>query len=65
MLGHISQLASYWAANKDVIYAFQVGFIGRWGEWYYSANFENGTSHMNDDRAEVVDALLAALPSDV
>lgn len=31
MLGHISQLAPYWAANKDVIYAFQVGFIGPLG----------------------------------
>lgn len=65
MLGHINQLAPYWEANKDVIYVFQVGFIGQYGEWYYTSHFTDQTSHMTDDREDVVDALMAALPSDV
>ncbi|MBQ4393818.1 MAG: DUF4832 domain-containing protein [Paludibacteraceae bacterium] len=65
VLSHINQLKSHWAANKDVIYAFQAGFIGRWGEWYYTNNFDNQNSHMTADRAEVVSALVDALPSDV
>lgn len=65
VLAHINQLKNKWAANKDVIYCFQAGFIGQWGEWYYTSHFTDGTSNMTSDRREVVDALLAALPSDV
>lgn len=65
MLAHIDQLKGKWAANKDVIYCFQAGFIGQWGEWYYTENFTDGTSNMTSDRAEIVNALLTALPSDM
>ena len=65
VLAHINQLKNKWAANKDVIYCFQAGFIGQWGEWYYTSHFTDGTSNMTSDRREIVDALLAALPSDV
>lgn len=65
VLRHINQLKAKWVANKDVIYVFQAGFIGQWGEWYYTSNFTNKTSNMTADRKEVVDALLSALPSDM
>jgi hypothetical protein len=36
---HIAQLAPVLNANAEVIAALQTGFVGRWGEWYYSDNF--------------------------
>lgn len=65
VLGHINQLKAKWAANKDVIYVFQAGFVGAWGEWYYTSNFDNKSSHMTDSRRSLVDALVAALPTDM
>ena len=40
VVGHIRrQLAPVLNENADVIEALQAGFIGRWGEWYYTDNF--------------------------
>jgi hypothetical protein len=53
--------------NADVIELVQAGFIGAWGEWYYTKNFGNeGTISATDwaNRKAVVEALLDALPSD-
>ena len=62
---HISQLKPKWQENADVIYCFQAGFVGAWGEWYYSQNFGNKASDMsNSNRRKVVDSLLSAVPSD-
>lgn len=61
---HISQYASHWQANADVIFVFQAGIVGAWGEWYYTDNFGNQQSTMNSSRRAVVDALLAAVPQD-
>lgn len=61
---HISQYASHWQDNADVIFVFQAGFVGAWGEWYYTDNFGNQSGAMNDNRRAVVDALLAAVPQD-
>lgn len=61
---HIAQYKSHWQANADVIYAFQAGFVGSWGEWYYTSNFGNQESRMNDARRALVDTLLASVPSD-
>jgi hypothetical protein len=36
---HIQQLAPVLNASADVISVLQAGFIGRWGEWYYSDSF--------------------------
>lgn len=33
---HITQLSTVFNANKDVIYAIHAGFVGAWGEWYYT-----------------------------
>ena len=61
---HINQYADLWQANADVIFCFQAGIIGAWGEWYYTSNYGNKVDYMTDARKQVVDALLAAVPSD-
>jgi hypothetical protein len=38
-VGHIRQLAPVLNANSDVIMSLQAGFIGQWGEWYYTDNY--------------------------
>jgi len=61
---HLEQLKPHLAANADVIYVLEAGFVGVWGEWYYTANYGNESQHMNDKRRRVVDALLANVPQD-
>ena len=61
---HINQYKSHWQANADVIFCFQAGIVGAWGEWYYTNNYGNKVSTMNSARKQVVDALLAAVPAD-
>jgi hypothetical protein len=72
ILNHISQLAPHLKANEDVIAVMQLGFIGIYGENYYSDYFgdasSNGQGKLLDqnwqDRIDVLKALLAALPAD-
>ena len=61
---HINQYKSHWQANADVIFVFQAGIVGAWGEWYYTQHYGNQVTTMNEARKAVVDALLAAVPSD-
>ena len=61
---HAAQLKPYLAANADVIYVMEAGFVGQWGEWYYSSNFGNETQKMNDNRKAVLTAVLDACPAD-
>jgi hypothetical protein len=64
VLGHIAQLKPILFANSDVIAVLQAGFIGAWGEWYYTDYFgDNGTISAAQwtDRQDVVTALLDAL----
>ena len=61
---HINQYASHWQDNADVIFCFQAGIVGAWGEWYYTSNYGNKVDYMNTSRKQVVDALLAAVPAD-
>jgi hypothetical protein len=66
MLAHLDQLAPYLSANSDVIEVVQAGFIGAWGEWYYTQNFGNeGTITAADwaNRKAVTDKILSVLPS--
>lgn len=66
VLAHLDQLAPYLSGNSDVIYLMQAGFIGAWGEWYYTQNFGNaGTVSATDwaNRKAVVDKLLSVLPT--
>ena len=39
VLEHIRQLAPLLNQSADVINTLEAGFVGRWGEWYYSDNF--------------------------
>ncbi len=61
---HISQLKSHWQQNADVIFVFQAGIVGAWGEWYYTDNYGNKRTTMNANRKAVVNALLDAVPQD-
>ena len=58
VLRHVEQLKPYLQANSDVIYVLQAGFIGAWGEWYYTDYYKDW-----DDRRELMDALLDAMPA--
>lgn len=69
VLRHIAQLAPVLRQNADVIAAVQAGFIGLWGEWYYTDHFVADPANPGEvtdadwaARREVVLALLDALP---
>jgi hypothetical protein len=66
MLTHIAQLKPYLQSNSDVIASMEAGFIGIWGEWYYTDYFgTNGVINTQQwqDRQDVLQALLDALPA--
>ena len=56
-LRHIAQVKPIIQENYDVIFVVQAGFIGSWGEWYYTENYNDNAS-----RKARVDALLDAVP---
>jgi hypothetical protein len=66
ILEHIGQLAPLLRRHRDVIAVLQQGFIGAWGEGYYTDVFSTAgqafTARNWTDRAEVIQALLDALP---
>jgi hypothetical protein len=70
VLKHIKQLTPILRENSDVIELVQQGFIGLWGEGYYTDYFSDPAdpSIVTDqnwaDRLAVTDALLRALPRD-
>ncbi|MDO8368992.1 MAG: DUF4832 domain-containing protein [Saprospiraceae bacterium] len=71
VLQHIAQLKPLFQANADIIALLNMGFIGAWGEGYYTDYFGDdsqppyGLSAQNwNDRTEVLNALLDALPTD-
>ncbi|MEO6149518.1 MAG: DUF4832 domain-containing protein, partial [Mucilaginibacter sp.] len=72
VLGHIAQLKPVLHANEDVIACVQLGFIGTWGENYYSDYFgdasqNGGQGKLLDnnwtDRIAVLKAMLDAVPA--
>ncbi len=72
VLQHIAQLKPLLQKNADVIAALQMGFIGIWGENYFTDYFgDASTNHLGyvpdsswKDRNQVLKALLDALPKD-
>ena len=76
VLRHIEQLKPIIQSYSDVILTWQAGFVGIWGEWYYTDNFDVEDSEkgdpdketsLDDDydaRKSVIDAMLEAVPSD-
>ncbi len=69
VLEHIKQLEPILRQNSDVIFTFQAGFIGAWGEWYYTDYFSASPGNITEqnwiDRRAVVDSLLSALPPEI
>ena len=66
VLRHIENIKPVLQEYGDVILTFQAGFVGVWGEWYYTQNFESNpkTPEEHKLRKQVTDAMLAALPAD-
>ncbi|WP_309641540.1 DUF4832 domain-containing protein [Flavobacterium sp.] len=71
ILSHILQLKPILILNADVIAVAQAGFIGTWGEWFYTDQAEFGgwgynQTNLTDinlsNRRDVVNAFLGALP---
>ncbi|XP_069981615.1 uncharacterized protein [Penaeus vannamei] len=65
LLKHIEQLAPILKDNGALIAVMQAGFIGVWGEWYYTAHYGNEGVVTEEDwarRRQVVSQLLQALP---
>ena len=64
VLRHVEQLKPLLEKNEDVIFILQAGFVGVWGEWYYTTNFIMDPSSDEDyePRRRLTDALLEALP---
>ena len=65
ILAHIVQLRPVVNANKDVIVAIQAGFIGKYGEWYYTGSSEFGNADYTQytatqwaNRKVVMDAMI-------
>ena len=66
VLQHIKQLKPYLENYADVIYTMEAGFVGIWGEWYYTDNFIMNPQSSQDFiyRKQVLEALLNSLPKD-
>lgn len=73
VLEHIQQLTPLLQANADIIATAQLGFIGTWGEGYYTDHFgftgptsQGGQPALSaenwQDRNEIIQAWLMALP---
>jgi hypothetical protein len=56
---HLDQMKPYLENNADVIAVLQAGFIGAWGEGYYSSNGLNSSA----GRYQVYDKILKSLPA--
>ena len=61
---HIAQLKPHLESNKDVIYVIEAGFVGRWGEWYYSEHYGKETQELTAERRQILEAILEACPKD-
>ena len=62
---HINQVKPILAANEDIIYVLQAGFVGVYGEWYYvSSDFDYSVNYSTavSNRSLVAGDLLAAVP---
>ncbi len=69
VFSHIESLGDVLSNNSDVIAGVQAGFIGAWGEWYYTKNFA-GQGYVPDatdqqNRITLVEGLLNNLPDNI
>ena len=73
ILQHVAQVGTILTANKDIIVSYQYGWIGAWGETYYSSqvsefgskDYTKYTTTQWNNRRQVLDAMLASVPSDI
>lgn len=72
ILNHIQQLAPVVNANRDVIVSIQAGFIGKYGEWYYTGSSEFGDGNFTvltttqwSNRKEVMDRMISSFNSSI
>lgn len=65
VLRHVEQLKPVLQNNEDVIFVLQAGFVGSWGEWYYTSHFGYQPSSDADyePRKRLTEALLDAVPA--
>ncbi len=74
ILGHIKQVGPVLTKNADVILTLQMGWIGTWGENYYTDYFGDASPNADQgkvldqnwiDRIEVLKAFLDAIPEEL
>lgn len=69
VFSHIKSLGNVLSKNSDVIATVQAGFIGAWGEWYYTKNFAGAgyvpSEEDIENRRKVVSLLLDVLPDNI
>ena len=63
VLGHIRQVKPLLQDNADVIMALQAGFVGLYGEWYYTTNLGSDGAINLEARNSIITALLDAVPA--
>ena len=63
---HIEQLKPVLREYADVIAVLEAGFVGVWGEWYYTDNyvFQPKDALQYRPRKQVLEALLEVMPKD-
>jgi len=59
---HLEQLTPILHANADVIAVVQAGFLGAWGEWYFSST-GTGTGIKKSIKDSLINQLLRAVPA--
>ncbi len=69
---HLEQLKPYLQANSDVIALVEAGFIGNWGEWFYTDHFTTDPANLGDiqpgdfaQRRALIEAILDAMPNHI
>ena len=72
-LAHIQQVAPIINANKDIIATYQYGWIGAWGETYYTSqgadygneNYNNYTATQWANRKAILDAMISSTAAEI
>lgn len=69
VFSHIASLSEVLASNGDIIAGVQAGFVGAWGEWYYTENFAGDnfvpSDTDQDNRRLIFELLLDILPDHI
>lgn len=66
VMNHVAQLKPLLQANSDVIFCLEAGFVGVYGEWYYTDHFVYRPKTADDykSRKELLTTLLDVMPKD-